>query len=160
MNNIRIVELPACTMASSGYAIGEEPFQEGGTHRRFEAWWTAYDKLRSDRWFSRDFLMYGREEKALAWLYALPKGFDCDCPFPIIDFAGGYYATGTTINDNSGDEERVYNAIKEWIEQSGIFALDEYPGHYDMTHVITPTPIAEALGYRQMEMYVPIKLLG
>lgn len=72
MNSIRIVELPKCKAVTSGYALNEAPFAESGKLLRFMEWWIKYDKERTDRWFPRDFIMYGREEDALIWYYAIP----------------------------------------------------------------------------------------
>lgn len=40
MDGIKIIELPKCRAVTSGYAIGEAPFQEGGKIMRFMEWWS------------------------------------------------------------------------------------------------------------------------
>jgi hypothetical protein len=157
-SRIRIFEFPKCKMVSSGYCkMDEAPFEEGGKLNLFGKWWGEYDKKRTDRWFSRDFMMYGREEDALIWYYAIPDNAVIDCEFEVIDFEGGLYASDVAIMDNSEDEERVFGSIKEWIENSEIFELDERPGHYDLSHGIT-SAVENVMGYMQLEIYVPIKL--
>ena len=158
VNSIRIVELPKCKMVSSGYALGEAPFAKGGTLERFMDWWSQYDKSRTDRWFPRDFLMFGREQDALIWLYAIPDDAAVDCAYDIIDFEGGLYAAAVAIDGDFEDEQRVYGGVKEWVNSSAVFALDEKEGHYDLCHVITPEHAHKAMGYMQLEIYVPIKL--
>jgi len=158
MNSIRIVELPKCRAVTSGYAINEAPFAEGGTLLRFMEWWTEYDKRRTDRWFSREFIMCGREENALIWYYAVPDDAEIDCEYEIVTFEGGLYAAAVAIDSNFEDEQRVYGAIKEWVKNSDAFDLDERPGHYDLARVITPEHVGKAMGYMQLEIYVPVKL--
>ncbi|MGI5899656.1 MAG: hypothetical protein ACOX8S_07000 [Christensenellales bacterium] len=159
MGGIRIVEFPKCKMAASGYCKMEDgPFEEGGKLKRFENWWSEYDKTRADRWFMRDFMMYERGEKALIWYYALPENSDIYCEYEIIDFEGGLYACDVAVLDDYDDEQRVYGAIKEWIKSSEVFEMDERPGHYDLSHGITPEYAAKAMGHMQLEIYVPIKL--
>ncbi len=159
MNSIRIVELPKCKMVTSGYAINEAPFQKDGTLLRFMSWWNAYDKTRTDRWFPRDFIMAGREEKALIWFYAIPDDETPECEYEVVDFEGGLYAAAVAIDGNYEDEQQVYGGIKKWVKDSGVFELDERPGHYDLCNVITPKRAAQALGYEQLEIYVPIKCM-
>lgn len=158
MHSIRIVEFPACKMATSGYSTEAEPFAEDGQLMRFGDWWSAYDKTRRDKWFPRDFLMFERENKALIWFYALPEGEEADCPFDIVDFEGGLYAASVSIDGDYDDEQAVYGSIKAWVAGSEGFALDERPGHYDLSHTITSAEAEKALGYRQLEIYVPIKI--
>ena len=146
-------------MVYCGYCkVNEDPFAEDGKLTCFEKWWREYDKKRTDRWLVRDFMMYGREEEALLWYYTVPDDVVIDCDYEIIDFNGGLYAADIAILDNFDDEQRVYGAIKEYIKNSDLFDLDERPGHYDLSHGITPEDGAKAMGHMQLEIYVPIKL--
>lgn len=157
--SIRIVEFPKCRMVSSGYCrMDENPFAEGGKLTLFDNWWTAYDKKRTDRWFMRDFMMYEREKESLIWYYALPDDAEVDCPYDVIDFDGGLYASDVAIMDNFEDEQRVYGNIKNWVATSKLFELDERPGHYDLSHGITPANLEKIMGHMQLEIFVPIKL--
>ena len=158
MNSIRIVEFPKCRAVTSGYALNEAPFQEGGKILRFMEWWTEYDKRRTDRWFPRDFIMYGREEKALIWSYMVPDDAEIACEYEVAEFEGGLYAAAVAIDSNFEDEQRIYGGIKEWVKNSEAFELDERPGHYDLSHVITPVHIEKAMGHMQLEIFIPIKL--
>ncbi|MDE5700102.1 MAG: hypothetical protein K2I96_22290 [Lachnospiraceae bacterium] len=46
------------------------------------------------------------------------------------------------------------------MEESG-FEPDERPGHRTMCHMVNPTDeIKRALGYDQLDIYVPIKIRG
>ncbi|MFV0394409.1 MAG: hypothetical protein ACK5LC_08430 [Coprobacillaceae bacterium] len=158
MSGIRIVELPKCRMVTSGYSHDENPFIENGTLMRFEKWWSTYDKERTDKWFARDFMMYDRSKQALVWFYAIPDNVNIDCEFEVIDFEGGIYASAVSIDGNDEDGERVFKEVKDWIHNSKSFELDERDGHYDLFHVITSQKIQKAMGYSQLEIYVPIKI--
>lgn len=128
--SIRIIEFPKCKMVSSGYCRrDDEPFSEGGKLQLFEKWWSNFDKQRTDRWFKRDFMMYGREEDALIWFYAIPDDAIVDCEYETIDFEGGLYASDVAIMDDFEDEQRISGAIKEWLQNHELFEIDERPGH-------------------------------
>lgn len=156
MSDIRIVEFPKCRMVSSGYSSAG--MEEDGRLKEFERWMNAYDKQRVDRWFSREFMMYGREEKAVIRYYAIPDNATVDCEFDVIPFEGGLYAASVVFTDDFKEEQRVYSDIKEWVYSSAVFELDERPGHYDLSHVITPASVHDAMGKSQLEMFVPIKI--
>lgn len=158
-DRIRVLELPACRMACSGYAREAEPFAPGGTLRRFEDWWTQADAQRVDRWFARDFMMYEHEEEAMVWYYALADDYAAnDCPFDVVQFPGGLYAAAVAPGSGEADEQEAFGSVKEWVRQHAAFALDERPGHYDLHHFITPKRVEQALGRTQLEIYVPIRM--
>ena len=159
MEKVRIIKFPKCKMVSSGYCkMDDDPFGENGKLKNFENWWTEYEKKRTDRWFMRDFMMFDREKNALIWFYAVPDDAIINCEYEVINFEGGLYASDTAILNNQDDEQKVYGAIKDWIKNSDFFELDEKPGHYDLSHGITPKCVEEVMGYMQLEIYVPIKL--
>lgn len=60
-----------------------------------------------------------------------------------------------------GDDDisgRIHSGILEWLEDSG-FELDDRPGRRAMCHMVNPTEeIKAALGYHQLEIYVPVKI--
>ena len=155
--SIRILEFPKCKALSSGYCkLDEEPFAEGGKLQQFEICWKEFDEKRSDNWFNRDFVMNGHE-KGIIWYYALPDDVIVECDYEIIDFEGGLYASDVAILGNADDESRVYGAIKEWINKSELFEIDERSDHYDLSSGIQPVWLEKAMGFMQLEIYVPIK---
>ena len=158
MEGIRIVELPQCRMASSGPADEGNPFIENGVLRSFGEWFSVVDQTRTDRFFPRDFMWYDRETQRLVWYYVLPDGITDTGGFEVVDFEGGLYAAHISKDGDEADGERVYAGIKVWLAESDHFLLDERPGHYDLFHIITPPRVAEAIGYSQLDIYVPIKL--
>lgn len=160
MEMIRIIRLPKCKAVTSGYAYNEEPFQTNGKLESFDAFWSELDKKRVDRWYSRDYLMYGREQDAMIWYFAVPDDFEeVVSPWEIIDMEGGLYACAAANVGSFEDEQRVYGEIKKYIADSENFILDERKNHYDLCTVMTPPDVAEALGYSQIEIMVPIRIV-
>ena len=154
-NQVRIIELPACKMVTSGVCPSEECEQM----QRFCAWWPAQDELRKDRFYGRDFLMWDFEEKGFAWGLALSEASADTGGWEVIDFPGGLFAM---VNYNCVEGERgaidAYYGIKKWVEKSGCFAMDEDAGRHDMWHGLCPKAAWDAMGYMQFDMYVPIRI--
>ncbi|MGC6768271.1 hypothetical protein ACYSNR_17930 [Enterococcus sp. LJL128] len=159
MEAIRIIRLPKSKAVTTGYAYNEEPFQRGGKLEAFDSFWSALDKKRKDRWYTRDYLMYGREQDAMIWYYAVPDDFEQDVsPWEITELEGGLYACALAKADSFEDEQRVFGEIRQYIVDSKTFVLDERENHYDLCTVTTPPEAAEVMGYSQLEIMVPIRL--
>ena len=62
--DIKIVELPACRMVTSG-------LKQEDNHERFKIMWGTLDKKRKDRFFPRDFMWYDSEMGNTVWWYAV-----------------------------------------------------------------------------------------
>lgn len=148
MDGIRIVKLLACKMVSSGDRNLED----------FDVWFSKVDKERKDQFFPRDFMWWDSENKKLVWYYILGEHITNTEGFETIDFEGGLYAAAISRDQDDKDGERVFCAIKDWVQNSGVFALDERPNHSTMFHVITPDEAYEVMGYRQLDLFVPIKV--
>lgn len=157
MNRIYVVEFPACRMATSGHTPSADPCDEDARLARFERWFHEQDKRRADRWFPREFQMFDRDRKALIRYYALPDHVHIEGEFDIIDFEGGLYATAVCKTGDFSDEQNVFGEILDWIAQSESFVLDQRPGHYDLSHVITPLEVEKRLGETRLAIYVPIR---
>jgi DNA-binding transcriptional MerR regulator/GNAT superfamily N-acetyltransferase len=157
LQDIRVFSLPVCRMASSG--LDTEPlFSEGGKIERFNRWFSDADKKRRDRFFARDFMWYDPQTRGTVWWYALEQGMEEPHEFETVNFEGGLYASAVSRDEDDSDGERVYRSIKRWVEHSECFELDERPGHYAMYHIIGTPEIKKALGYSQLEIYVPIRI--
>ena len=78
---------------------------------------------------------------ALYWTAAKQPSFDYSVFVQVLD----------------ADGEQVYQRIRAWVSQSGVFSVDESPARPSLFHVITPDQAFEKLGYRQLDIYVPIK---
>lgn len=146
-NGIRIIELPACKMASSrGYSLEE-----------FDRWWSALDRQRTDRFYPRDFMFYDAEAKELVWLYPYPDHAEEPLVYDAVDFKGGLYAAAISRDGDDLDGERAVHQIKEWILTTKYFEIDESPERHELFHVTTSDAAFEKMGYRQLDIYVPIK---
>lgn len=151
--DVRLVELPACRMATSGV-------QQGDNHERFNKMWGKLDARRKDRFFPRDFMWHDNEKGGSVWWYAVEdwvtkadtEGFGFE------NFEGGLYATSIVQDFDINEVIRAYNGIKEWVGKHDNIELDERPGHYVMFHVTAPDTY-NLLGYRQVEYFFPIKFI-
>ncbi len=155
--DVRVVELPPCRMVSSGIETGEM-FAPDSLLTRFNRWFSGADKKRRDRFFPRDFMWFDEKTRGTVWWYALSEDMEAPDDFELVDFEGGLYAAAVSRDGDMDDGLRVYNGIKTWIDHGGYFSLDERPGHYHMCHIIGTPEIGQAMGYSQLEIYVPIKL--
>jgi AraC-like DNA-binding protein len=146
-NGIRIIELPACKMASSrGHSLEE-----------FDRWWSALDRERKDRFYPRDFMYYDAEAKELVWLYPYPDDATEPVIYEAVDFKGGLYAAAISRDGDDIDGERAVHQIREWILTTKYFQIDEGPERQELFHVTTSDSAFEKMGYRQLDIYVPIK---
>ena len=148
--DVRIVELPACRMVTSG-------LKKGSNHKQFESMWNKLDKKRKDRFFPRDFMWWDKTNKGYVWWYAIEDYVtEADTGgFEIIDFEGGMYATVIVPDFNHDDALRAYNSTKDWVKEHNSFVFDEHPGHETLWHNTCPD-IAKLLGYSQAEYFFPI----
>lgn len=147
MDGIRIVELPATTMVTSRNQDLEA----------FDQWWSRLHRERKDRFFPRDFMWFDPKSERLVWYYALPDGVTDTGGYETEEFEGGLYAAAVCRDQDDEDGERVYHAVKAWVQQNGCFTLDERPGRCTLFHVITSDLAFKAMGYRQLDLYIPIK---
>jgi DNA-binding transcriptional MerR regulator len=106
-----------------------------------------------------DFLWFEEDMRAV-WIWAVEDWVtEADVePYEIIEFKGGLYAAAMSVDGDDDINGRVYEGTKKWLETSG-FELDEQPGHRTLCHMVNPTDeIKAALGYHQLDIYVPIKV--
>ncbi len=143
---IRIIELPSCVMLTS----------KGSSIEEFDVYWSVLDKKRTDKFYPRDFMYYDDKDKELVWLYACEEKYLSDEKFESIHFDGGLYAACISKDGDDGDGESVYNEIKKWVTESGVFQLDENNGRHTVFHIVTTDSAYAKLGYRQLDIYVPI----
>lgn len=95
MQNIRIIEIPACKMASSGVGMfGEEKFD------RFCDWFSSQPRSI----YPKDFLYWddtNPDHPGMHWLFICDGGTMVPSEFDIIVFSGGLYAVATDIDQNT-----------------------------------------------------------
>ena len=151
-NAVRIIELPACKMVTSG------PFTEDPTaFERFNEWFSAYDKTRADQFYPRDF-MWCSPEGSFAWGYAVTEPPEDTGGFGIIDFPGGLFAVAVSVDADGKDHNRVYNGIQEWVRKSGCFVLDENDARRSLGNITSPMHTKDVMGWHQMDLYFPIRI--
>jgi len=144
MQTVRVYEIPACRMVSSGSGMfGDgvlEPFME-------------WMEKQPHPIFPRDFLSF--DGRGFVWFYLYEEGMEVPEPFEIIDFPGGLYAVATGIDGDEADGNDAKAAIDRFIEESGCFERDM--GRAELGNIITPPQAQQAMGYCQMDYYTPIK---
>lgn len=150
--DVRLVELPACRMVTSG-------LEQGDNHERFDKMWGRLDAKRKDLFFPRDFMYYDKEKGGNVWCYAIEDWVsEKDTEgFEIIHFEGGLYATSIVHDFDVNEVISAYNGIEEWIAKQDNFTFDERPGHSVMFQVTSPDTY-NLLGYRQVEYFFPVQI--
>ena len=90
MQSVRIYEMPACKMVSSGTGMFGE-----GKFNLFDEWLSSQKK----GLFPKDFLFWTGE--GFIWLYMYEDGMNVPNEFEIVDFQGGLYAVATDIDQKT-----------------------------------------------------------
>lgn len=151
---VRIVQINPFRAFSSGIDTFENVM---GT---FQKWQEDHNHLVKKMIYGApDFLWFEEDMKAV-WIWAVEEWVteEDTIPYELIEFEGGLYAAAISIDGDDDIGGRIYSGILKWIEESG-FELDERPGHRTMCHMLNPTDkIKNALGYDQLDIYVPIKI--
>ncbi|SDY92616.1 AraC family transcriptional regulator [Evansella caseinilytica] len=146
MECVRIYEIPACKMVSSQCGMFGD-----GKLERFDEWFSAFPKTISPR----DFLWYDSERGGFVWYYMYSEDMKVPEDFDIIDFLGGLYAVATDIDGQ--DNKDAINNIKEFIKEKGCF--EEDTSRAQLGNIPTPPSVGKAMGYNQMDYYVPIRII-
>ena len=152
---VHVVKLPEFRAISSGFDTFDNIFRKGG----FDQWMGARYHLTKPIIFDCPDFMWHENGKTI-WIWAITDEVtESDtAPYGIIEFEGGLYAAAASVDGDDDICGRVYDGIKKWIETSG-FEPDERPDHQSMCNMIYPLEeIKQALGYHQLEIYVPIKI--
>lgn len=151
---VRIVQINKFKAVTSGLDTPDNVFGA------FQEWQEAHNHLiRKLIYGAPDFLWFEEGGKAV-WVWALEDWVtEADtAPYDVIEFEGGLYAAAMSVDGDDDINGRVYEGIKKWLKTSG-FELDERPGHQTLCHMVNPTDeIKKALGYHQLDIYVPIKV--
>lgn len=126
----------------------------------FQQWQEEHQYLiKKMEYGAPDFLWF-EEDMSGEWIWAVKDWVteEDTAPYKIVEFEGGLYAAAMSVDGDDDIAGRVMAGIHKWIEDSN-FELDERPGHRTMCHMLNPTDeIREALGYDQLDIYVPIKV--
>lgn len=151
---VRIIQINPFRAFSSGADTIEHVM---GT---FQQWQEEHNHLVKKMIYGApDFLWFEKDGKAV-WIWAVEEWVTREdtAPYELIEFEGGLYAAAMSVDGDDDIGGRVYSGILKWLEDSG-FELDERPGHRTMCHMLNPTDVIKhALGYDQLDIYVPIKI--
>jgi hypothetical protein len=145
MENVRIYEIPACKMVSSQCGMFGD-----GKLERFNEWFSSLPRTM----FPKDFMFHDNERGGFIWYYMYNDGMNVPDDFNIIDFPGGLYAVASEIDGQDCSE--VIGVIKKFIKEKGCFEEDAARTY--LGNIPTPPSARKAMGYEQMDYYVPIKI--
>ena len=126
----------------------------------FQQWQEEHNHLVKKLIYGAPDFLWFEEDMRAVWIWAVEDWVtEADVePYEIIGFKGGMYAAAMSVDGDDDINGRVYEGIKKWLETSG-FELDERTGHRTLCHMVNPTDeIKHALGYHQLDIYVPIKV--
>ncbi|MDE7273294.1 MAG: AraC family transcriptional regulator [Lachnospiraceae bacterium] len=141
MQSVRIYEMPACKMVSSGTGMFGE-----GNFNLFDEWLSSQKR----GLFPKDFLFWAGE--GFVWLYMYEDGMNVPNEFEIIDFKGGLYAVATDI-DQKTDKGLMDTEIDQFLSENG-FKRDA--SRSELGNIITSPLAKKIMGYEQMDYYIPI----
>lgn len=145
MEKVRIYEMPACKMVSSQCGMFGD-----GKLERFNEWFSSLPRPM----FPKDFMFYDQQQEGFIWYYIYNEGMNVPQDFSIIDFPGGLYAVATDVDGQ--DSSETITTIKNFIEEKGCFEEDASRSY--LGNIPTPPSACKAMGYEQMDYYVPIKI--
>lgn len=145
MEKVRIYEMPACKMVSSQCGMFGD-----GKLERFNEWFSSLPR----EMFPKDFMFYDHQQEGFIWYYIYNEGMNVPQDFSIIDFPGGLYAVATDVDGQ--DSSEAITTIKNFIEEKGCFEEDASRSY--LGNIPTPPSACKAMGYEQMDYYVPIKV--
>ncbi len=151
---VRIVQINPFRALTSGADTFENlmgPFQQ---------WQEEHPHLIKKMMYGAPDFLWFEEDMSGVWIWAVEDWVTKEdvAPYEIIEFEGGLYAAAMSVDGDDDINGRVYEGIYKWLENSN-FELDERPGHRTLCHMLNPTDeIKNALGYDQLDIYVPIKV--
>ena len=128
----------------------------------FQQWQEEHNHLVKKLIYGAPDFLWFEEDMRAEWIWAVEDWVtEADVePYEIIEFTGGLYAAAMSVDGDDDINGRVYEGIKKWIETSN-FSLDERPGRRTLCHMVNPTDeIKAALGYHQLDIYVPIMVVN
>lgn len=126
----------------------------------FQQWQESHNHLIKKLMYGAPDFLWFEEDKGAVWIWAIEDWVtEADtAPYEIVNFEGGLYVAATSVDGDDDISGRVYGGLKKWVETSE-FELDERPGRRTLCHMVNPTDeIKKALGYNQLDIYVPIKV--
>jgi len=156
--DIMIVRIPKFRALTTGLVGWDEIFDMGSDAKAIEL---SARGLTAPILFDGIDFLYGKDGKA-AWIWRITDEVtEADThPFEITEFQGGLYAVSVNVDGDGESHDKVRSKTAKWLETTK-FVLDndrEMMGHMIYTHDHNPD-IMKGLGYEQMVLYAPIKLI-
>ena len=144
MEAVRIYNMPACRMASSGRGMFGD-----GVLEAFEEWFSAQPR----DMFPKDFLWF--DGNGFVWYYMCDERTQIPERYEVVDFPGGLYAVATGKDNDGESHKAVMAAIDDFLS---VRAFERDPERAELGNIVTPPEAASALGYEQMDYYIPIRV--
>lgn len=145
--DVRVYEIPACKMVAS------QPGMFGdGKLEEFSDWFSQYPLDT----YPQDYLTSFGDGSLFTWLYRYRDWMQVPNSFDIIDYPGGLYAVACGIDADTADSANVHKAIDNFLAEKDAFIRD--PSRTELGNIITPPSARKAMGYEQMDYWVPIKV--
>ena len=151
----RIVKINPFRAFSSGLKTMDELFGP------FNQWQQAHNHLVKNLIYGAPDFLWFEEDGRGEWIWAVEDWVtEADvAPQQLITFEGGLYAAAMSVDGDDESGGWVYERIRKWVVEASGFALDERPGHQVLCHMLNPyDELKVALGYHQLDIYVPIKI--
>lgn len=155
LSGIRVVEMPPFRAVSSGPRDHDGLFGENG----FDQWMQAHSRFVKDLLYASPDFMWPEDETNCVWIWAVKDWVAEEdvAPYELIEYGGGMFVVATMDENDAKDRAAVTRLMVKWIDKSGVFALDERPGHRGMGHMVGCGAIQEKLGIAQQEVFLPVK---
>lgn len=123
------------------------------------AWQETHSHLFKPIVFDAADFLCGKDGKA-EWFWAVrDEVSEADTyPYKITEHPGGLYAVAVSVDGDGESHDRVRLKTQRWLENTN-FVIDndrDLMGHM----IYADDEIKEGLGYHQMNLYAPIKLIN
>jgi len=146
MERVRLYEIPACRMISSGCGMFGD-----GTLEKFMEWMSAQPK----GMFPKDFLWFDAERQGFVWYYMAEGGVQAPEDFETLNFPGGLYAVCSGKDGDEADAADAKAAIDRFIAACPGLMRDFERA--ELGNITTSPAARDALGYDQMDYYAPVR---
>lgn len=146
MENVRIIRIPPCKMVSSGRGMFGD-----GVLEAFMDWSAELP----ESIHPQDYLWFDGE--GFVWYYVYQPEMKIPETLRVVDFPGGLYAVATGKDADEGSYNSVLQVFEQFFKENERFVRD--PSRVELGNIITPEGAEKALGYQQMDYYVPVRIL-
>jgi hypothetical protein len=104
----------------------------------------------------RDFVFRNDSIEGYEFVVAVPDDFSATPPHVVKAFPGGLYAIVSCTDDIPQNAELLVRSIDAFDRLTADTSEDPF-GSSILSHVITPKSVQDALGFEQMELFLPIR---